>query len=76
MSKYLHYINKGFQQVAKDKTYEANSLEEACYMADAGDQDAILDLDTGKAYAIYAGYCEECENEIEYDFTEIDLNLG
>lgn len=76
MSTYAHYINTGFRQVTKDKTYEAESLQEACYMADAGDQDAIVDLATGQAYAIYAGYCEDCENEIEYDLTPVDLNKG
>lgn len=75
MNQYAHYINVGFQQVSKSLTYEADSVEEACYKANANDQDAIVDLATGQAYAIYAGYCEDCENEIEYDCTPINLNF-
>jgi hypothetical protein len=73
MNKYAHYINVGYQKVSEMLTYEADSLEEACYQANADDQDVMIDLSTGQAYSINAGYCEECENEIEYDFTEINL---
>lgn len=73
---YIHYQNIGHHTVKRIGGCFAESLDEAARKLDAEDADVIQEANTGNAYAVQTWYDEDAENEIDYDFVTINLNIG